>query len=121
VVTMLSDGDVFAGVRERDRCCVRCAAGGAGVRLAIHHRQGQDRSNNSAPNLILLCEYGPDEPCHQWCHGHARLARAGGWIVSRYVAPALIAAQPVLYRQPGLGRDGWYLLGEDLTLDGGQR
>lgn len=63
--------------------CFRCGCGGA---HELHHRRRRRDGGHHLSNLIRLCT-----TCHQWVHAHPDEARAGGWIVSAYVAnPAVI-------------------------------
>jgi hypothetical protein len=92
---------------------VRCGVLCAGAASSVHHRVLGNRSNNRASNLILLCGSGTTG-CHGWVHEHSKRAKdEGGWIVSRH-AQLDVSAIPVLYDQPG--RQGWYLLDDDLQL-----
>ena len=67
---------------------------------SFHHRQSRSLGVNSPDNLILLCGSGTTG-CHGWVHGHPKLSRDEGWIVSKYIAAEEIPRQPVLHYQLG--------------------
>jgi hypothetical protein len=99
-------------VGDRDgRSCVCC-----GQRLdtghaqaSQHHRILGDRTDNRPSNGLLL--QGTGSSGHHWrWHIPDRLeAERLGYIIRRGVL-AVTTAIPVFYRQPNLGRVGWYLL-----------
>lgn len=66
-------------VKFRDRwLCVRCACPGAD----LHHRRSRavpGEHQHCTCNLVLLCR-----TCHRWAHHEPFLARASGFIVSKY-------------------------------------
>lgn len=69
-------------VKARDRyLCVRCGCRGG----EWHHRRSRsvvDACTHCPCNGILLCK-----TCHEWVHKNPFLARASGWIVSKYQTP----------------------------------
>jgi len=118
----LSLSDLVRAIVERDQfACVLCGNYVAGGLKSMHHRVLGDRSVNEPWNLITLCGSGTTL-CHGWTHGIAvasypKPSRSeitdSGYIVSRHHKhPWLV---PVWFNQPPT-RDGYYLLGHDLTV-----
>jgi len=91
------------GVHARDGMrCWRCGRSAVWSSPHVHHRKLRSQGGRDAPsNLLLLCG-----DCHGWVHGHPRLARLAGWIVSRSSTPADVPAwcEPLA---------GWYRLDDD--------
>lgn len=93
--------------------CERCGRNPEGG--SYHHRRikgmgGDPRPDtNEAPNLVLLCGSGTTG-CHGWVHTNTDVARAAGWLVSRYADPAETPVKLALH--------GWAILATDGTWRG---
>jgi hypothetical protein len=98
--------------------CVRCGKVVSTSQYSIHHRVLGNRKDRRACVLITLCGSGTTG-CHGWVHGHPAEAKLRGWIVSRFAPRTAVPELPVWYEQGPGGKNGWFLLGDDLTLTPG--
>ena len=78
---------IEAIVMERDGGrCFRCGAflHSAWPGYSCHHRRLRSGGGTDTPeNRIMLCGSGTTA-CHGWVHAHPSVARAHGWLASRY-------------------------------------
>lgn len=83
---------VRAAVYERDQSrCLRCGDHVGSSDRSIHHRKPRQMGGTSDPrihalsNLVLLCGTGTTG-CHGWIESNRAVARATGWLISRFEA-----------------------------------
>lgn len=103
----MSDPGATCWERDEHRC-FRCGAylSSAWPGYSCHHRQLQGSGGPDTPeNRIMLCGSGTTG-CHGWVHANPAVARAHGWLVSKFTGhPELVPAEH--------HSRGWLLLAAD--------